>query len=341
MGALVAPGFLETLVGPVREITEAPLISVGFSGSKHARLRVAAGDGTEASFVLKRIVPAEDWTCSWNGRTDSREANLLGSEVLDDVWEIFHCPYLGYGVEEGEVGLLMEDLTPFLFPDARVPLEEAAETQLIGALADLHARFWNDESAALPWLSTPADYLDLLGPERVLGVWESGRPPGQLAGAIVSGWEEVLRRVPAPVAEIMRSPGSDLVRFWRGLPHTVVHGDAKVANFARLPNGRLAAFDWAMMGWAPPSVDLGWYLAVNATRLARPKDELLALYRRILEDRIAYEFAQPVWERLERHAVLMGARALLWSKANALVAGREGAEAEWSWWVDRLVALAD
>ncbi len=50
-----------------------------------------------------------------------------------------------------------------------------------------------------------------------------------------------------------------------------------MANFAFLPDGRGAAFDWTNLGAAPATLDLGWYLAVNSTRLARGKDAFIAL----------------------------------------------------------------
>jgi hypothetical protein len=106
-----------------------------------------------------------------------------------------------------------------------------------------------------------------------------------------------------------------------------------------MPDARLAAFDWAIAGWAPPSIDLGWYLAVNASRIAGSKERFIAAYRAALEERIAYQMAEPAWDRLERHAVLAGARMLLWSKANAVESARAGAADEWSWWVERLEAL--
>jgi hypothetical protein len=44
------------------------------------------------------------------------------------------------------------------------------------------------------------------------------------------------------------------------------------------------------------------------------------------------------WSELESAAYLHGALMLLWSKALALRDGRDGAQAEWDWWVERLPA---
>lgn len=323
--------------GTVAELAETPLENPGFSGSRHSLLRVTDVDGVQSTFVLKHTTLAEDWTCRASEASCSREAALLGAPPLEDVWTIFSRPYLAYAETDGEAAFLMEDLTPFLLPDERAPLPDAAEELMIGSLADLHARFMHDEAASLPWLASPASYLSVLDARRAEDAEDP--LPARMSALVAPGWKAALRRVPVQVAELLRAPAEELVQFWRGLPHTLVHGDVKVANFAVMPDARLAAFDWAMAGWAPPSVDLGWYLAVNASRIAGPKERFLAAYRAALEERIAYQLAEPVWDRMERHAVLSGARMLLWSKASALQSGRPGAEDEWRWWTERLDAL--
>ena len=54
----------------------------------------------------------------------------------------------------------MHDLTAFLLPDGRAPLSGAEETALIGALARMHARFWNADALQANWLVRPAQYCD-------------------------------------------------------------------------------------------------------------------------------------------------------------------------------------
>ena len=85
-------------------------------------------------------------------------------------------------------------------------------------------------------------------------------------------------------------------------------------------------------------IDVGWYLAVNATRLARSKEELLRRYRALLEPRLGSPLPGALWDALVRFGVVVGARMLLWSKALAVEADRPGARAEWAWWIERLEA---
>ena len=115
-----------------------------------------------------------------------------------------------------------------------------------------------------------------------------------------------------------------------------MHGDVKVANFAILPGERVAAFDWAGAGHAPATLDLGWYLAVNASRLARAEEAMIERYRALLEEALGRPIAGIEWSQMVESALLFGALMLLGSKALALKDQRPGASAEWEWWVARL-----
>jgi hypothetical protein len=112
-----------------------------------------------------------------------------------------------------------------------------------------------------------------------------------------------------------------------------------VANFALLADGTVAAFDWAVAGAGPCTIDVGLYLAVNASRLTATKGEILRRYRGQLETALGKRLANPLWTRLEEIAILSGARMLLWSKALAWDSARPGAAEEWRWWIDRLTRL--
>src|SRR5206468_204933 len=109
---------------------------------------------------------------------------------------------------------------------------------------------------------------------------ESQRPStSPLFDLVRRGWNLAFERLSSRAAGVLLLPADTLARGCEGLPHTLVHGDAKVANFGFLPGGQVAAFDWEMTGVAPSGIDLGYYLAVNAGRLARPKAEVAARYR--------------------------------------------------------------
>jgi hypothetical protein len=237
----------------------------------------------------------------------------------------------------------MDDLSPFLFPDVREPLVEDQEERLLSAIATLHATFWSqpeDRSSALdlPLLARPEHYVTVLDACCAIDPEAVAVLPAGLRDSVQRGWTAALERLPARLFALMTTPGSELSPFWEKLPRTLVHGDVKVANFALLPDGRVAAFDWALVGAGPASIDIGWYLAVNASRLASSKEAALVRYRKLLTARLAAPLPNALWATLVQSAIIFGARMLLWSKALAVEAERPGALAEWNWWVEQLEA---
>jgi hypothetical protein len=305
----------------LRALVGEPLSSAGFSGATITRVTLGAHD-----FVLKRTTPSRDWTASRSGDALGREALLLSDDACRGVWDVFDCPYLAYETGDGEIALLMRDLTRHLLPDARAPLRDDQELAILGAIARMHARFWGSRAPACPWLARAESYCDLLAPS-----YDCAIVPSPLREHVTGGWAAAMARVPPAVAEKLTRPGSEWAREWDDLPKTLLHGDVKIANFAVVGN-KVAAFDWAMCGAGPCSVDLGWYLAVNASRLTGTKEQLIDRYRGLLG--IAIDAA--TWRRLEDAAIIVGARMLLWTTAAALEAGRPGAADEWDWWMERL-----
>jgi hypothetical protein len=305
----------------LRALAGEPLPSAGFSNASITRVTLGA-----QHFVLKRTTLARDWTACRSGDRRGREALLLAEPACAGVWEVFDCPYMAYSFEEGEIALLMRDLTDHLLPDTRTPLTEEQERAILGAIARMHARFWGSRAPDCEWLADAEQLCDLLAPS-----CDPTLLPSPLRENVPRGWSLALSRAPQRVRDALRRPGGEWARDWRDLPRTLVHGDVKVANFALTPNG-VAAFDWATVGVAPCSIDLGWYLAVNASRLAGTKERVIERYRELL----GFTIDDETWRRLEEAAIIYGAKLLLWSKALALESGRAGAAEEWDWWMERL-----
>jgi hypothetical protein len=317
-----------------------PLSGVGYSNSSHHRVEAVSYKGGPIRFVLKRTRLGDDWMARRTADRLGREAHILGEARLRSVWDIFRCPYVAFAVETAETGLLLWDLTAGLFPDARVPLSEREERTLLGALARMHARFWNLDTSSLDWLVRPAQYCDLLGPSVVEDPDVLAALSSTLREAVPRGWASALTRLPAESRRHLVRPGDEFEREWADVPKTLLHGDVKVANFAMLGDGGVSVFDWAIAGAGPCAVDVGWYLAVNASRLTASKEEILRRYRLLLEASLGRQLPADDWNRLEDIAVIAGARMLLWSKALALDSGRPGAAEEWQWWDERIAAAA-
>jgi len=332
---LTDPLTLCRFLGPIEWVERSHLATPGYSGARHERLSLRLQSGEERFLVLKHIWPATDWTayrtCDGNGR----EARMLGEPALRGIWEVLRCPYRAYAVQEGEIALLMDDLTPYL-SDVGMPLTEEREEQLLRALASLHGRFWESGAASLPWLTPLSRRFALLGPGAAEE--ELHRRPGHPLFLMVRrGWEIALERLPEAARAAVMLPPDAIAQAFAHLPRTLLHGDAKIDNFAFLPEGSIAAFDWAVMGTGPATLDLGYYLAVNWQRLSRSRDEILELYRGFLEQAMGKPLPEVMWQNLLGAAVFGGSLKLLWSKALSLESGAPGAGAEWDWWVDQLL----
>jgi hypothetical protein len=333
------PHSLRALLGPIDGIERSRLQTGGFSAARHERLTVRLAGGESRRFVLKRVRPASDWTAYRTGDVAGREAALLAESALDGVWEVFDCPYLAFALENGEMGLLLEDLDDYLLHDPARPLTARQEDALLRSLATLHAHYWCSSALQLPWLAPPARRFSVLGPGAAEE--ELRRPkPHPVFEMVDRGWRIALPALPQPVRTLVLTPADELANRYAALPPTLLHGDAKIGNFALLPTGRLSAFDWTGMGFGPATIDLGYYLAVTGARLARPKEQVVDHYRDFLEQGLRTSLSSEQWDGLRSVAVLGGALMLLWSKALALESGALGAEAEWIWWVHQLEQLA-
>lgn len=329
---------LQSILGPVAGIVSQPLETGGYSGSRHYRLQIQLRSGAERHLVLKLIHLERAWTAYRTGDAVGREAALLAEPQLHGIWDVFRCPYLAYAAENGELGVLMEDLSEHLLPDVDSPLTEAQEDRLLTALAAMHAHYWGSHLPQVPWLTSPERLLPVLSP--AAGEEEARRGPSlPLFDLVTRGWTEAYARLTDSTIELLNRTREDLPRQCAALPRTVIHGDAKVANFALLHERGVAAFDWAWIGAGPCTLDLGWYLAVNAARLSRGKEEVIDRYRDLLQSRLGEALPDELWERLMRVGILYGAIMLLWAKALGLETGSEGATGEWNWWIDQLTVV--
>jgi hypothetical protein len=322
-------------------VREEPLSTVGFSGAAHRRIIAVLPSGETRRFVLKLCDPAREWTAKRSGDRLGREWALLAERALDDVWTAFASPYVAYAVEDCRSGLLMEDVGAHVFPDVRAPIALGDEDALLTALARLHARFWRSPPLSISWLGRASVTSELVVPAVLDDAEALALMPPPLRERLRLGWDTALARISPRAAAVLRTPARVVHEAWADLPQTVVHGDVKVANFAVIPERGVAAFDWALIGTGPATTDLGWYLAINASRLARSKEAVVARYRELLERQLGQPMDDTLWGRLEDVAVIYGARAMLWSKGAQVATNGEGATAEWAWWARRLEDAAE
>jgi thiamine kinase-like enzyme len=329
---LTDPDHLVGLTGPIAAMNNTLLSAVGYSGSVLERIEVKLQSGTIRNFILKDTRFESDWLSQRANDQVGREAALLNESSLSGIWNCIHCPYCAFASENGRIGLLMDDYTDYLFPDIREPIDIRSEDLIIKALAAVHALFWeSSEVKKIKWMVKPPHYLQAFGPTE----HESDRfapPPEKIRNSMREGWGKAMQLLPARIGQILSKPANELFEPWKDLPITLLHGDAKMANMAILPPGKLVLFDWTYVGCGPCGIELGWFLAVNSTRLARTKEDFIAKYRSCLESGLKFGIDEKTWSKMTELAILSGAMMMLWSKALGYHGGTERGKEEWAWW---------
>lgn len=333
---LTNPQALATLMGQVLTIHKTILSGVGYSGSVLYRMQVHLLSGEVRSFILKRTAIRTDWLSQRTHDTVGREAAILDDPYFSRIWESVQCPFVAFALEEGEIAVLMKDVTPHLFPDIREPIGLRKENDILHTLAMLHASYWaSSEIKTVSWLIKPHHYLEMLGPGPH-PTDATAPPPGKVRESMRKGWELALGLLPAKTKSFITRPATEMAESWKDLPITLLHGDAKIANMAILPERKVVMFDWTHCGWGPCGIELGWYLAVNSTRLAGSKEEILAQYRTYLESHLPSRLHEKIWQRMIEVTIITGTMMMLWSKALGYQTGTQRGIAEWEWWVERL-----
>jgi len=329
---LTNPQWLKTIYGPLKEINTKPFITTGFSGAVLQKIELIAADNTTHHLILKQTNLKTDWISQRTHDTVGREAAWLNEECLRRTWNIIHCPYIAFAKENDLTGLLMEDLSAHLFPDNREPIDIDSENIIIDTMAALHAQFWDsDDIKQLTWLTRPRDYLDILRPGD--HAQDSYCPPPEpLRTNLSEGWRIAFELLSINTMNYLTQPIEEILSSWTNLPVTLLHGDMKIANMALSPGGKLSLFDWPMIGCAPCGIELGWYLAVNATRLARRKEEFIHAYRSSLECNLQEAIDDKSWKEIVKLSIVSGAMMMLWNKALKWKSGKESDRAEWEWW---------
>jgi hypothetical protein len=333
---LTDPLFLSRITGPISSINKTRLSAIGYSGSVIERMEVVLQSGIKRNFIFKSTLIKTDWLSQRANDQVGREAELLNEPSLSGVWKCIQSPYVAFAKENGQLALLMDDVSDYLFPDIREPIDFKSEDLILNSLASLHAAFWESpDIKKMNWLATPYNYLEVFAP----GGHESDRyapPPENIGNSMKTGWNIALQLLPAEMKDILIRPAIEIFEPWKDLPVTLLHGDVKIANMAILPSVELVMFDWTYVGQGPCGIELGWYLAVNSTRLACTKEDFINQYRSYLELYLRYIIDEGTWSLMIDLAIITGARMMLWNKALGYHTGTQRGKDEWEWWVSKL-----
>lgn len=224
--------------------------------------------------------------------------------------------------------LLMRDVGADLVPVGDAPITEQEHHGFLGALAGMAARTWgwHDDLGLLPAHRRWSFFApEALACEAALG------DPEPVPSIARDGWRRFRDRAPAAVVEVVDGLHREPLALHRALsatPTCFLHGDWKLGNLGRAGDGRTVLIDWAYCGEGPLAHELGWYLALNRSRLPRGQTK-----EQVIDDLEAAVTAAGVgtagwWERQVGLCLLGTLVQFGWEKAL-------GDDDELSWWCDR------
>jgi hypothetical protein len=313
----------ELLVGATRR--EAMLTGDSKSGARFERVTI---DGEP--YIVKYLHVDNDWIMRSTGDLACRPVTVWQTGILDRLPSCIDHAVVGAATGLGRNGwgaaLLMRDMAPWLVPEGDGPVPLDQHLRFLEHMAALHASFWGwyDVVGLTPELHRFAEF------SRDNMILEGARGwPDAVPRLIVDGWTRY-RSVAPKVADAVLALAADptpLASALRSCPRTFLHGDWKMGNLGSRPDGTTVLLDWAMPGEGCPTLELAWYLALNAAKLPQSKEDTSEAYRVALESQgIA---TSSWWDRALDLALLAGSVWFGWEKALG------GSGPELTWWVER------
>jgi hypothetical protein len=310
-------------------------------GAASARVKVDPADGKSGSafelvtidaqrYFLKTVSAQDDWLMRVTGDRDLRTYRLWEAGVMDATPPSIDHAVVGMAREgegqEARLGVLMHDVGAHLIPEGDDPVTIEVHRSFIDRMAALCAAHWSwrDELG----LMSIEQRLRFFAPDNIATEAAVEDPPVAIRAAM-TGWERLRERDPMmwELASRIHEHPSELADELRSSPQTFLHGDWKMGNLGRHPDGRTILLDWAFPGAGPTCLDLGWYLALNAARIPDSKETTIEAFR----DRLhAHGVDVEGWfdAQLDASLFAIGTPMMGWEKA--LVSDQELA-----WWSDR------
>jgi hypothetical protein len=279
------------------------------------------------SHVVK-LFNEPDWLADASADVECRAVSLYESGVYDLMEDIVDhtvvtAARLSPDGTPYPAALLMRDAGPEFIPeDAAV--EPDTHAAFLEAMAALHARFWDEPPDAV-YMDFSRSYR-LLSPAQAVQERDELGDRSDVLRAALSGWAHVEQHAPEvwhAVADVLHDP-APLVAALVTSPRTFLHGDWKMGNLGRRPDGRVVLVDWDRPQIGPPLFELAWYVAVNCDRMPESKEQAIARYRDALERRGVPTSGW--WDDQLELTLLGGFLMLGWSKV--------GQPDEFGWWSD-------
>jgi hypothetical protein len=280
--------------------------------------------------VAKHLRAGSDWLMRASGDFGVREVALWERGVFAALPDEIDPAVVAVARDDRAAVVLMRDVSDELLPDGDDPLTIEQHDAFLDGLAALHAAMWGwrDDVGLLT-----TGQRHLLFDPTMCDIETAFGDDNPIPELVRQGWIRFDERAPrsATVVHAVYDDPSSFVRALDTTPSTFVHGDVKIANAGRDPDGRTILIDWALAGPGPACVDLAWYLSVNAARLPESKEATIARSRQALERR--GRETEPWWDRQLALCLLGSFVQMGWEKAL-------GGDDELEWWDEQAAAAA-
>lgn len=298
--------------------------SDGKSGSSFERVVI----GGERHFV-KTLGYSTDWIMRVTHDHTLRtlqiwEAGLMGGAPAEIDHTVVGMAADGEG-DDALLSILMRDVGEHLIPEGDDLVSVETHLGFVDALAALSARYWEWDDAI--GLTSMEERLRFFAPDNIAAEAAAPEPPGPIMVA-VEGWSRLPELAPdlASIVATVHARPEPLADAMRATPRTLLHGDWKMGNLGRHPDGRTILLDWAYPGSGPILWDHAWYLALNRARLPMSKEDTIGELRAALERR---GIDTGDWFERQLDLCLFGMFVCFgWEKAV-------GDRGEFDWWAER------
>lgn len=261
-------GYTDTAVIEVN--VEPMTFSGAASDMARARLIYASAGTPGPASVIAKIRGTEGTRAAIDAAMGlyEREARFYTQFAQQVPLRTPRCYHVGDGTQKP---LLLEDLGGLRAGDQMLGLTVPEAQQLMDALADLHARFWEQPEAAADWLVSPATgvYADMV------------------VHLVGSGFETLRKRYEGRISNTVLDAAAKLAPRWRDVlvastqgPQTVAHNDSRLDNFFFEGDDTPVFVDWQIIARSRGTQDVGNLLAgsMNTAELSEHWRPLLRRY---------------------------------------------------------------
>ena len=284
------------------------------------------------NYIVKHHTMGADWLMRVSGDQTFWPYILWQSGFYKDVPKIIDHTIVGMALEvrgsKTMLAILMHDVGQWLIPEGDDAITIRQQTGFLSHMATLHSSFWNWQDDL--GLQSMSQRILMFAPTTIAPELERPETPTPIRVA-AEGWRRLPTAAPALAKLIFpfHNDPSPLIKALGKTPTTFVHGDWKLGNLGRRPDGRTILIDWAYPGAGPAAWDLVWYLALNCDRLPQSKEQSIAIYRTALETNGIS--TDGWWDRQLGLCFTAMMVVFGWEKAV-------GDPNELAWWQDRAIA---